>query len=215
MLKVRMRYEKTDTAAYVSHLDLMRIFRRAFTRAEVPLVYSQGFNPHPYFSVPLPLPTGFESRCELLDFDTTWDTLPENLLQRLNDALPAGVHGTELMPRTRNAGDIGFAGYCVKIYRSGITPEAAASLFREEQVLLEKRTKRGKKEDDVLRYIRSMEVSAEDDDCIRLDTVLAAGGESLNPEYLVKALEMYRNAAPWAVSYERTCILDTEGKAFA
>ena len=58
MLKLRMQYRKEGSARYISHLDLMRVFRRAFARAEVPLSFSQGFNPHPYLNV-LPLPRAF------------------------------------------------------------------------------------------------------------------------------------------------------------
>lgn len=215
MLKVRMRYEKTGSASYMSHLDLMRVFRRSFTRASIPLVYSQGFNPHPYFSVPLPLPTGFESRCELLDFDTAWDALPADLLERMNAALPSGVVGTELMSRGRNAGDIAFAGYRTTVYRGGVTAAAAAELFSKPGVILEKKTKRGKKEEDVVRFIRSLSVTEGAEDSVVLNAVLAAGNESLNPEYLVQAMKQYLGAEPWAVTYERTCILDARGKPFA
>jgi len=215
MLKLRMRYEKTGTAAYVSHLDLMRIFRRAFTRAGVPLVYSQGFNPHPYFSVPLPLPTGFDSRCELLDFDTAWDTIPSDLVQRLNAVLPTGVQGSEILFRARNAGDIAFAGYQVRLYRCGVDADSARALFARDELVLEKRTKRGKKEENILPYIRSLTVSGEAADCLLLDTVLGAGSESLNPEYLVQALTQYAGAQPWATAITRICILDKTGKAFA
>ena len=64
----RALFEKTGNARYISHLDLMRVFQRAFKRAGLPLTHTQGFNPRPSVSIALPLSLGVESRCELLDF---------------------------------------------------------------------------------------------------------------------------------------------------
>jgi len=67
--KLRIRYEKTGSAVYISHLDLMSCMRRSLLRAGIALRYSSGFNPHPYISVALPLQVGTASLCELLDFE--------------------------------------------------------------------------------------------------------------------------------------------------
>ena len=50
MDKLRLRFEKTGRAVYISHLDLMQTMQRAFARAEYDLKYSEGFNPHPQIS---------------------------------------------------------------------------------------------------------------------------------------------------------------------
>ena len=65
----RALFEKVGTARFISHLDLMRLFQRAFKRAGLPLTHTQGFNPRPSVSIALPLSLGAESYCELLDFD--------------------------------------------------------------------------------------------------------------------------------------------------
>ena len=65
----RLLFEKTGTAIWMSHLDLMRVFQRAFKRAGLPLTHTKGFNPRPSVSIALPLSVGVESVCELLDFD--------------------------------------------------------------------------------------------------------------------------------------------------
>ena len=65
----RALFEKVGNARYISHLDLMRVFQRAFKRAGLPLTHTQGFNPRPSVSIALPLSLGVESRCELLDFE--------------------------------------------------------------------------------------------------------------------------------------------------
>ena len=58
MDKLRLRFEKTGRAVYISHLDLMQTMQRAFARAEYDLKYSEGFNPHPQISILLPLSVG-------------------------------------------------------------------------------------------------------------------------------------------------------------
>ncbi len=65
----RLLFEKTGDAVYISHLDLMRIFQRAFRRADILIWHSQGFSPRAYVSIALPLSVGVESRCEILDFE--------------------------------------------------------------------------------------------------------------------------------------------------
>ncbi|MBR3737453.1 MAG: TIGR03936 family radical SAM-associated protein, partial [Eubacterium sp.] len=67
MQEIRLRFSKTDTAKYISHLDINRAFQRAFSRAKINLWYTEGFNPHPYMSFSLPLSLGVESLCENVD----------------------------------------------------------------------------------------------------------------------------------------------------
>ena len=73
MAKLRLLFVKEDRAAYISHLDLLRTFQRAFLRLGLVLRHSQGFHPHPILSFALPLPVGQCSDCELLDFETVED----------------------------------------------------------------------------------------------------------------------------------------------
>ena len=82
---LRALFEKTGTAVYISHLDLMRLFQRAFKRAGLSLTHSHGFNPRPSVSIAMPMSLGMESQCELLDFDL--EKRPESLdliCQKLN-----------------------------------------------------------------------------------------------------------------------------------
>ena len=88
----RLLFEKTGNAIWISHLDLMRLFQRAFKRAGLPLTHTQGYNPRPSVSIALPLSVGVESRCELLDFELYGEKLPnEEILVRLNQSLVEGV----------------------------------------------------------------------------------------------------------------------------
>ena len=84
----RALFEKTGNAVWISHLDLMRVFQRAFKRAGLHLTHTQGFNPRPSVSIALPLSVGIESRCELLDFDLEGDRCSNcEIMDRLNSNL--------------------------------------------------------------------------------------------------------------------------------
>ena len=88
----RILFEKTGSAVWISHLDLMRLFQRAFQRAGLPLKHTQGYNPRPSVSIALPLSVGVESLCELLDFELDGVNVScEEITARLNRTLVDGV----------------------------------------------------------------------------------------------------------------------------
>ena len=88
----RILFEKTGNAIYISHLDLMRLFQRAFKRAGLKLTHTQGYNPRPSVSIALPLSLGTASHCELLDFDLEGESPScEEIMERLNSALLPGI----------------------------------------------------------------------------------------------------------------------------
>ena len=89
---LRLLFEKTGNAVWISHLDLMRLFQRAFKRANLPLKHTQGYNPRPSVSIALPLSVGVESTCELLDFDLDGECVDcDEICARLNQCLVSGV----------------------------------------------------------------------------------------------------------------------------
>ena len=88
----RLLFEKTGDAVYLSHLDLMRVFQRAFKRADIMIWHSQGFSPRAYVSIALPLSVGVESGCEILDFEIQDGSVDlQRLPELLNRTLPAEI----------------------------------------------------------------------------------------------------------------------------
>ena len=65
--KIRLEFYKKGRMKYISHLDLIRTMTGALGRSEIPVYYSEGFNPHPKMVFALPLSVGCESICEYLD----------------------------------------------------------------------------------------------------------------------------------------------------
>ena len=87
----RISFSKTGRARYISHLDLMRTFQRAFLRAEVPIRHTEGFNPHAYVSIPLPLSVGYSSECEIMEFGLMGEVPLSEVPWRLTRTLPEGI----------------------------------------------------------------------------------------------------------------------------
>jgi radical SAM-linked protein len=83
-------YAQKGPARFLSHLEVVRVFERAFRRASLPLKLSQGFNPRPYLWFALPLPVGTAGRSEYLVVELAEPFGPEAVLGRLAPELPEG-----------------------------------------------------------------------------------------------------------------------------
>ncbi len=97
-MRLRIRLAKLGLARFLSHLDLQRVVERGLRRAELPLAFTQGFNPHPRISYASALATGTSSEGEFIDVDLTEPVEPEEFLARANGALPADVRLLEARP---------------------------------------------------------------------------------------------------------------------
>jgi len=195
MQDIRIWFEKRGRAKYISHLDLMRAFSRAVRRAALPLWYTEGFNPHPWLSFPLPLPLGQEGLREALDLriEEAGYRLQE-AGDRLNAVLPEGLRVLEVTQPWAKPGEIQAARYRVVVPRDDpqAWAEQAARLLREGNLTAKKMGKQGhrkvEKEIALAPLIHRWEFTARDGD-VQLECVLAAGSErNLNPALLIEAL---------------------------
>ena len=84
---IRTKFNKEGDMIYISHLDLQQLLQRAFRRAEIDLVHSQGFNPHPKISYGNALALGTESQGEYVDIEIEDDITVEEFLKRINEEL--------------------------------------------------------------------------------------------------------------------------------
>jgi len=89
-----LRFYKKGNMRFISHLDLQTLFHRAIKRGDVKVMYSNGYNPHELISIVSPLSLGFESIDELLEIDTLIPYDCEDLMARLNLAMPIGISFT-------------------------------------------------------------------------------------------------------------------------
>ena len=191
----RLLFEKTGNAIWISHLDLMRVFQRAFKRAGLPLVHSRGFNPRPSVSIALPLSVGVESACELLDFDLEGCEVPcEEMRTRLNEALVAGVKVLEVYEDGRKIKHLAYLDCEVTLEYDNGAPQAGevAELFTRDTLLVEKKSKsNGIQDQDILPMIRSLEVQETDGNTLTIRARVCCQNPTLNPMQLVAAIERH------------------------
>ena len=110
----RLLFEKKGTAVWISHLDLMRLFQRAFKRAQLPLTHTQGFNPRPSVSIALPLSVGTQSQCELLDFDLDGQVFDAEVIkERLNQTLVSGIRVLDVYQSGRKIRELAYLDCCI------------------------------------------------------------------------------------------------------
>ena len=207
MDKLRLRFEKTGRAVYISHLDLMRTMQRAFSRAGYELKYSEGFNPHPQISIILPLSVGTASFCELMDFRLKGEAELDRLPAELTAVLPEGVRVTQVYEQTRKSAELKW----LEIeglfeYDERDTAEMAKELeafFAQEQIKVMRKTKRGMGEADIRPAIRELCFSPVEDG-VRLRGIISAQEPTLNPELLAEALRQKQpSAAPDFAKFTR------------
>lgn len=189
----RIRYTKTGNLKYISHLDLLRTMQRILLRAELPLWYTEGFNPQPKLSFGLPLSVGCESVCEYIDIRLT-ETLPcEEVAARISSAFPREMRVVKVYHPETKYNVIGAAGYTIEIGSANVDAETTAKveeLFAHE-LMVEKETKRGSKMLDLSDAILSLSASYADGK-LKLAMVLPASNEQyINPELLIEALQTH------------------------
>ncbi len=91
MIRIRLTYKKGASLRYTGHLDLHKVWERTFRRARLPLAYSQGFHPQPKIQQACPLPLGFTSDCEIVDFWLTEDVLTNAISEALESTVHPGI----------------------------------------------------------------------------------------------------------------------------
>ena len=193
---LRMRFEKTGNGIWISHLDLMRVFQRAFRRASLPLRHTQGYSPHAFVSLALPLSVGTESFCELLEFDLAEpaDDLAAMPAQ-LNAVLPAGIVCREAYAGGRKFRELTHLQVRVMLeYDAGVPAEAAVqlrALFARKSLMVEKKSKSGLVQQDIRPMIHSLDVIETGPQTLCLEAVICAQNPSLNPDLLAKAICTY------------------------
>jgi len=179
-----LRYEKTDSAKYVSHLDFVRMFGRAFRRAHLPIAFSEGFNPHPLLGFALPLSVGYTSECEILEITLAQAISPDEIMEKLNAVLPNGVRITAAFEGKSRMKALENAQYIVYPEK---TPQGIAEFLSMESILIDKKTKSGIKETDIRCDIKSIKVYLN-----RIEMVLSAGSRrNLKPEVVISAMNKY------------------------
>lgn len=220
MREVRLRFSKTGRLKYISHLDINRAMSRALKRAQIPLWYTEGFNPHPYMSFSLPLSLGVESLCESVDLRIIGDITNDEIKNRLNNVLPQDIKIVDVYDDFRDNSEIVYSDY---VYKFEFKDNEAAfekikNVLSSDEIIALKKGKQGRKrvmkETNIKSFIDKYSISISNDVIVLNIRLLAGSEKNLNPSLLFDTIiRLIDMDFEWK-SIARISLLDKDYKEF-
>ncbi len=220
MREVRLRFSKTGRLKYISHLDINRAMSRALKRAQIPLWYTEGFNPHPYMSFSLPLSLGVESLCESVDLRIIGDITNDEIKNRLNNVLPQDIKIVDAYDDFRDNSEIVYSDY---VYKFEFKDNEAAfekikNVLSSDEIIALKKGKQGRKrvmkETNIKSFIDKYSISIRNDVIVLNIRLLAGPEKNLNPSLLFDTIiRLIDMDFEWK-SIARISLLDKDYKEF-
>lgn len=196
MKNVRIWFKKDFECRYISHLDLNRCVLRALHKSKIPIWHTEGFNPHPFVTFPLPLSLGFRGTNECMDVKLEDDDYPfEDIVSKLNDCLPRGLRVFDATEVVMKAGKVAYANFTIKIgddkSRSQTICSQLNELLARDTIEIERKSKKGMKTVDIKPSIKSFELTEKFDYAELIVTLAAGSTDNVNPNLIIKALQKY------------------------
>ncbi len=209
MKNVRLFYKKKGRMKFISHLDMNRFFTRILRKSNLPIWYTEGFNPHPYITFAAPLSLGFESEYEIMDFRLTDDDFSlEKAAEILKTVVPEYIEIISLKEPVMKAGKIGFAGYELT-FENKETAEKFYDFISSDSVIVSKKTKKGD--------VKVIDVADKIQDTIKngekISLVLPSGNENINPSVIVAAFNE-KEGKDYYVSFLRIALYNEQKNLF-
>lgn len=194
----RFKYEKREEVKYIGHLDCMRTFTRCIKRTNLPVKFSEGFNPRVQLSFALPLGVGVTSSCEYFDLELASEIDEKEAVKELNKTLPEGFRiitvqkvekSKSLMSLVKEAMyDITIENDSVEEFKNRVE-----ELLKQDTIIVEKETKNRKIEElDIKEMIIDYNVEEISYNFIRISIHSTAGSEkNFNPNLIIEAIKKY------------------------
>lgn len=217
MRLARVWFNKLGLIKHISHLDLQRCMIRAIQRAEIPVKYSEGFNPHPQISFASPLSLGVEGEREAMDIKLEGDIDNEALFLKLSEETPKGINIIEVTDPKHKFGDIKYAEYEILFYSKREERQALFEYIKlkmsgkEIKVIKKTKTKRIEINlaDEILKYEIKM------DENIALFVRLPSGSvNNINPALLLEGLKAEENTFEIEADIKRIALYVSETEKF-
>lgn len=167
---------------------------RAIQKSRIPIWHTEGFNPHPFITFPMPLSLGFVGKRECMDMRLLEDDFSfKEIILRLNSCLPAGIRVFGVTEPKMKAGAIDKALYVLKLTCGDISSEEllkkTEELFSRDKIMADKKSKSGIKQINLREYLTDYSLSLVDD-YVKIKITLPAGSTlNVNPTLLAEALE--------------------------
>ncbi|WP_418790737.1 TIGR03936 family radical SAM-associated protein [Phosphitispora sp. TUW77] len=200
MPRIRMEFSKGDRVKFLSHLDMVKAFERAMRRAEIPIAFSEGFNPHPKMNFASALAVGITSDREYIDFELR-ESMPESkVVSALSAVLPAGIRisRAKIVPDNAPAlmAIVNRAEYRVLVPGNALLDteaitEGISRFMDSSEVVIMKRTKKGTQPRNILPGIKGFtgELTG---DTIEFSIMTVTGSEgNVRPEEVVRTFANY------------------------
>jgi radical SAM-linked protein len=213
-MRIRLRYSKVGKVRFLGHRDLARVWERAWRKAELPIVYTEGFSPRPKMHFGLALSTGYESIGEYLDVDVPddGDVDVDSLIERLTPMLPEGVdvQAAEVIAPGTTSLQEAVTSCTWAIDVAGLDQPAleaaAAELLAADSVEIGRERKGKTTVDDIRPYLRSLTVVGPGHRGLQIDAELGTQPRGLRPAELISALATTEAASttPTLVGVVRT-----------
>ena len=217
MDKLRLVYEQTGRARWISHLDAMRTLQRGLLRAGVPIRYSEGFNPHALISIVMPLSVGTESLCQLADIRVREDVDLAALPERLTAVMPEGLRFTAVYEEYDKPAVLKWLSVEGLWEYDTADPGQMAAACRElfgAPVVVTRRTKRGEGPFTITEHVRGLSFTPEAG-AVRVRAAVSAAEPVVNPDLLTAAVTQNRpELAPDAAHFTRIALYKADGTVF-
>ncbi|WP_200804858.1 TIGR03936 family radical SAM-associated protein [Anaerosalibacter sp. Marseille-P3206] len=202
---MRVKFTKENYLKYISHLDTMRFFQRMFRMADIPIAYSEGFNPHPKFSIASALSLGISSQGEYMDIELEKSIPVETFIERMNGVLPDNVRilDAKYTEDNRSISSLirwGYYNIQFEIGNEEMTQEkleeVMKSFLSEESIIIKKEKRKRKKlierEVNIRPQIGNVILKAIDNNVVKLNVLLKTGDSgNLKPTDFLKGLAEY------------------------
>ena len=187
--KIRVKFSKTGSLKFISHLDLNRTVKSAFLRSKLPIWYTKGFNPHPKTIFSVPLSVGTASLCEFMDFKITEEVSGDVICATLNSVFPDGLRALEAYEPTSKFHDIGWADYEIRMEISDAKSRVEdVKNALNEPIVIEKTTKIGTRTLDVSEYAKILSVTEEAGLLVLRVKLCCDDMNFVNPKYIIDFL---------------------------
>lgn len=197
---LRSCFSVSGNIKFLSHLDLLKVMERAMRRAEIPVAFSQGFNPHPKIAFGSAKAVGLASKGEFVDVELDGKMDPNDFQKRLQEKCPSGIviektieissEGPALMSV------INCASYEVLVKVPGELNEEElkqkiAHIFAEEEIIVERVSPKRKKQFDIRPGILSLTYTPCPPEKVMFQMDLKMGNlGNVKPEEVVRSLKL-------------------------
>ncbi|MFI3205717.1 MAG: TIGR03936 family radical SAM-associated protein [Clostridia bacterium] len=190
MKNLRIWFKKEDTAKFISHLDMCRLMERAIHKARLPFWYTEGFNPHVFLTINMPISLGYTGLKESMDVKLEDDNFPlEKIILGLNAGLPKDVRIFKVTEFKQKPGAIGFSEYKITIEKQDGLGDCLQELLKKDALIVSKKTKKGMKEIDIKDDFKDMKITENEKVFIFSLILKSTNLGSINPRLFFDLLE--------------------------